>query len=321
MVPLSPTTALTVLMAAGAGTMIGLRVYAGVTAPEIPPGELREAAKAFRRLADDLDGGLTDPDGGGVAGQADDAATSVWRHSGGEGIDAFSRFYRRNVSPFPAALARDCRVVAAGCDAYAALVEDVRRRFAEIENAILQLLWLVAFQPLTTALYGVAQAMAAVQIARLAKIAQAIKASFGAATTRILHLAVPRYVLTTLNYAVVDGAAYAAGSLGISASVNAAHGLPVGSLSENATEFGKIAAANTAYVLGYDAAKLGIRGPATRGSEAAARLIGSGFGYTPAYSALDGDGELATTPEEWAGKLEGHGLRALIFPPGWRFGR
>ncbi|WP_336212558.1 hypothetical protein [Nonomuraea sp. LPB2021202275-12-8] len=317
---LSPVTALTVLMAAGTGSMICLRIYAGVTAPEIPVDDLRKAAKIFRELADDLDGGEDGSKEVGVAGAADSAAASVWGHNGGEAVDEFAALYIRKIMLFPYAFARDCRVIAAGCAAYATLVEDVNKRLAAIENAIMQLLWLVAFQPLTTALYGVAQAMAALQMARLIKIAQALKMSFGTSVARILQMAFPKYVLTTLNYAAIDGAAYAAGSIGIDKMVNAAYGLPLGSPGDTASEAGKIMAGNTAYILGYDVTKLGIRGPAGRGSEAAARLVGSGFGFTPVYNALDSeDDALATTPEQWADKLEGHGLRALIFPPGWRF--
>lgn len=316
---LLPTTALGVLMAAGAGSMVCLRVYAGVTAPEIPADELRKAAEIFRQLADDLDGGGDESKEGGVAGHADRAAASVWNNNGGEAVDAFTELYTRNIMKFPHAFAQDCRVIAAGCDAYATLVEDVNKRLAEIEKAIMQLLWLVAFQPLTTALYGVAQAMTTLQVMRLVKIAQALKLSFGVSASRILQLAFPKYVLTFLNYAAIDGAAYAAGAIGIDKTVDAAYGLPLGSSGDTAAEFGKITAGNTAYIVGYDLAKLGIRGPATRGTEAAARLIGSGFGYTPVYNALDGDDDaIATTPEQWASKLEGHGLRALIFPPGWR---
>ncbi len=330
---LSPPALLMTLMAAGGGTLVCLRVYAGVTAPEIPVDELRKAADAFRRLADDLDGGEgqageAGPGGhpslrtrGGIAGRADEAASSVWRNNGGEAVDAFAKLYIMRIMAVPGALARDCRVIAAGCDAYARLVEDVNRRFAELDKAILQLLWLVAFQPLTSALYGVAQAMAAVQLARLVRTAQALKSAFAMSAARIMQMAFPKYLLTTLNYAVIDGAAYAGGALAIDRSVDAAYGLPLGSPRDNAEEFGKIVAGNTGYILGYDLAKLGLRGPATRGSELTARLFGSGFGYTPVKSALDGDGEIMTTPEEWASKLEGHGLRALIFPPGWRFGR
>jgi hypothetical protein len=313
---MSTNTLLLALMAGGTGTLICLRIYAGVTAPEIPPDELRKAAEVFRQLANDLDDPKT-----GVEGSADKAASSVWEHNGGEAVDAFAKLYITNIMFFPAAFARDCRVIAVGCEAYAQLVEDVNKRFAEIEKAILQLLWLVAFQPLTTALYGVAQAMAAVQMARLVRVAQALKMLFGSSAARILQMAFPKYVLTTLNYAAIDGAAYASGSLAIDKSVDYTYGLPLGTPGENASEFGKIVAGNTGYVLGYDVAKLGLRGPATRGGELAARLFGSGFGYTPVKSALDGDGEIMTTPEEWASKLEGHGLRALIFPPGWKFGR
>ncbi|MBN6058431.1 hypothetical protein JYK22_41305, partial [Nonomuraea sp. RK-328] len=320
---LSPAALLTTLLVASGGTMVALRIYAGVTAPEIDPAELRKAAAAFRQLADDLNG----PEQpqvdkvGGVAEMANDAAASVWNNNSGEGVDAFARLYIRNIMGFPAAFARDCRVIAAGCEAYAALVEAVRKQLAELDKAIVQLLWLVCFQPLTTALYGVAQAMAAAQMARLVKLAQTVKAVFGLNVGRILQICLPNYVLTTLNYAAVDGAAYASGALALDALSDAANKQPLRSPGENGAEFGKIVAGNTGYILGYDVAKLGLPGPATRGGELAARLFGSGFGYTPVKSALDGDGEVLTTPEEWASKIEGHGLRALIFPPGWRFGR
>ncbi|MFI6910281.1 hypothetical protein ACIBKY_54170 [Nonomuraea sp. NPDC050394] len=299
------------LMAGGTGSLVALRVYAGVTAPEIPPGELRKAAKAFRELADDLDKGDE-----AIATRANAAASKVWLNNSGEGVDAFSKLYLTNLRFFPYAFANDCRVIAVGCEAYARMVEDVRERFVELEKAIMQLLWLVAFQPLTTALYGVAQAMAAAQLARLVKLAQVLKSVFLHNVARILRLTFPKYVLTTLNYAAVDGAAYAAGSMAADASVDVAHGRDV---DPSATEFGKIVTANTGYILGYDAAKLALPGPATRGGELAARLFGSGFGYTPVKSALDGDGTILPTGDEWIGELEGHGMRALIFPPGWRY--
>ncbi|MEU7740549.1 hypothetical protein [Nonomuraea sp. NPDC049158] len=321
---LSPATLMTTLLLASAGTMVALRIYAGVTAPEIDPAELRKAAAAFRELADDLNGPEQAPPHGhteGVAGMADSAAASVWNNNGGQGVDAFAQLYILRIMGFPAAFAKDCRVLAAGCDAYADLVEGVRKQLAELDKAIVQLLWLVCFQPLTTMLYGVAQAMAAAQMARLVKLAQTAKAVFGVNVGRILQICLPKYVLTTLNYAAIDGPAYAAGALTLDAVSDAAHGRPTRSAGENAGEFGGIVAGNTSYILGYDVAKLGLPGPATRGGELVARLFGSGFGYTPVKSAVDGDGELMTTPEEWASKVEGHGLRALIFPPGWKFGR
>ncbi|MDR8407857.1 hypothetical protein MTP10_03790 [Nonomuraea sp. 3-1Str] len=321
---LSPVPLMTTLLLASAGTMVALRIYAGVTAPEIDPAELRKAAAAFRALADDLNGPEPPPangDTGGAAGMADRAAASVWNNNGGEGVDAFARLYILRIMGFPAAFAKDCRVIAAGCDAYADLVEAVRKQLAELDKAIVQLLWLVCFQPFTTMLYGVAQAMAAAQMARLVKLAQTAKAVFGMNVGRILQICLPKYVLTTLNYAAIDGPAYAAGALTLDAMSDAAHGRPTRSAGENAHEFGGIVAGNTGYVLGYDLAKLGLPGPATRGGELVARLFGSGFGYTPVKSAVDGDGDIMTTPEEWASKVEGHGLRALIFPPGWRFGR
>ncbi|NUW33372.1 hypothetical protein HTZ77_18335 [Nonomuraea sp. SMC257] len=325
---LSPATLMTTLLIASGGTMVALRIYAGVTAPEIDPAALRKAAAAFRRLADDLNGPEQPPQtgkagkAGGVAEMADDAAASVWNNNGGQSVDAFARLYILRIMGFPPAFAKDCRVIAAGCDAYAGLVEAVRKQLAELDKAILQLLWLVCFQPLTTALYGVAQAMAAAQMARLVKLAQAVKAVFGLNVGRVLQICLPGYVLTTLNYAVVDGAAYATGALALDALSDASNGRPTRSRGENAEEFGEIVAGNTGYILGYDVAKLGLPGPATRGSEMVARLVGSGFGYTPVKSALDeDDDQIMTTPEEWASKIEGHGLRALIFPPGWRFGR
>ncbi|MEU7827947.1 hypothetical protein [Nonomuraea sp. NPDC049129] len=321
---LSPASLMTTLLLASAGTMVALRVYAGVTAPEIDPAELRKAAAAFRELADDLNGPEQPPphgQTGGVAGMADSAAASVWNNNGGQGVDAFAQLYILRIMGFPAAFAKDCRVLAAGCDAYADLVEGVRKQLAELDKAIVQLLWLVCFQPFTTMLYGVAQAMAAAQMARLVKLAQTVKAVFGVNVGRILQICLPKYVLTTLNYAAIDGPAYAAGALTLDAASDAAHGRPTRSAGENTREFGGIVAGNTGYILGYDVAKLGLPGPATRGGELVARLFGSGFGYTPVKSALDGDGEIMTTPEEWASKVEGHGLRALIFPPGWKFGR
>ncbi|MEV0195862.1 hypothetical protein [Nonomuraea sp. NPDC050691] len=321
---LSPATLLTTLLVASGGTMVALRIYAGVTAPQIDPAELRKAAAAFRELADDLNGPEQSSQVdkiGGVAEMANDAAASVWNNNSGESVDAFARLYIQRIMGFPAAFAKDCRVIAAGCDAYAELVEAVRKQLAELDKAIIQLLWLVCFQPLTTALYGVAQAMAAAQMARLVKLAQTVKAVFGLNVGRILQICLPKYVLTTLNYAAIDGAAYAGGALALDAVSDASNGQPTRSRGENADEFGKIVAGNTGYILGYDVAKLGLPGPATRGGEMVARLFGSGFGYTPVKSALDGDGEILPTQEEWASKIEGHGLRALIFPPGWRFGR
>ncbi|GAA2391655.1 hypothetical protein [Nonomuraea africana] len=317
--PMAPYRLLTIALAAGAGSMILLRIYAGVTAPEIPPDQLRKAAEIFRKLADDLDGGAK-PEGG-IADLADKAAASVWEHNGGAAVDAFKKLYTERIALFPPAFAKDCRVIATGCDAYAALVEEVRKRLAEIDDAIMQVLWVVAFQPLTTALYAVAKAWAALQIARLAKLAQALKSLFALKAVQILRMAFPTYLLTTINYALIDGAAYAAGSVTASATSKAAWGVPVGGVKENAEDFGVIVGANTGYIVGYDLAKLGLPGPASRGSELTARLMGSAYGYTPTENVIKGEEELAATPEQWASKLEGHGLRALIFPPGWRFVR
>ncbi|MEU7896849.1 hypothetical protein AB0B45_28805 [Nonomuraea sp. NPDC049152] len=317
--PMAPYRLLAITMAAGAGSMILLRIYAGVVAPEIDPGELRQAADVFRTLADDLDGG-TKPEGG-IADRADAAATSVWAHNEGLSVQAFKDLYTTSIALFPVAFAKDCRVLAVGCDAYASLVEDVRKRLAEIDDAIMQVLWMVAFQPLTTALFAVARAWAAWQIVKLAKMAQMMKIMFAQSAARILGMAFPKYLLTTINYALIDGAAYAAGSVGAHALSKKAWGVPVGGWKENAEEFGTVVGANTGYIVGYDIAKLGLPGPAGRGSEMAARLFGSGVGYTPTENVIKGEDEVWTTPEQWAAKLEGHGLRAVIFPPGWRFVR
>ncbi|MBB3728436.1 hypothetical protein [Nonomuraea dietziae] len=304
-------------MAGTAGTLVGLRVWAGVVAPEISPEKLRSAARSLNKLADALDGG-EDPRNG-LAHRADQAYASVVKNNAGAGIDSFATVYNTNIRPLPAAFVADLRVVACVCTAYAKLVDDVRRRFAEVENELLQLVWMVMFQPMTTWLYAVAT----VRIVKLIKTARLLKALFGANATRIFSAGFPAYALSTLVYATVDGIAYASGSVGIKAMVNLSHGQPVGPAKENAAEFLRIWTGNTGYVLGYDAAKFPMRNlPSSRVTELFARLAGSGLGYTPAYNLSDGvDGQIATTPEEWEGKLEGHGLRALIFPPGWLPGR
>lgn len=304
-------------MAGTAGTLVGLRVWAGVVAPEASPDKLRRAAQIFDELADAIDGG--DDPKSGLAYRADQAYASVVKDNTGAGIDSFSTVYNTNIRPLPAAFVADLRVVAMVCTAYAKIVDDVRRRFAEVENDLLQMVWMVMFQPMTTWLYAVAT----VRIVKLIKTARLLKALFGANAAKIFSAGFPSYALTTLVYATVDGIAYAGGSVGIKAMVNLAHGQPVGSAKENGAEFMRIWAGNTGYVLGYDAAKFPLRNlPSSRLTELYARLAGSGLGYTPTYNLSDGtDGPIATTPEEWAGKIEGHGLRALIFPPGWLPGR
>ncbi|MFB9525455.1 hypothetical protein [Nonomuraea roseola] len=304
-------------MAGSVGTLAGLRLWAGVVAPEIPPERLRAVARVFTDLADAIDGG--DEPKRGLAYRADQAAASVTRNSAGQGVDSFAAVYDGRLRPLPAAFVADLRVIAVVCEAYARLVDDVRRRFAEVENELLQLVWMVMFQPVTTWLYVVAAA----RIVKLVRTARLLKALFGANAARIFSAGFPAYALTTLVYATVDGIAYAGGSVGIKAMVNLAHDQPVGSAKENAQDFMRMWAANTGYVLAYDAAKFPSRNLSpTRGGELVARLFGSGFGYTPVYNATGEREEgVATTPEEWAGKLEGHGLRSLIFPPGWLPGR
>jgi len=151
-------------------------------------------------------------------------------------------------------------------------------------------------------------------------MAKGLQSAFAVNAARIMAMTVPKYALTTLLYMAVDGVAYAAGSISLTMLAKSAHDQPIGSFTENAGEFGKIVTANGAYVLGYDAAKLPLRGaPTTRGIELGARLIGSAGGYTPTYSLLDDDGQVMATDEEWMSKITGHGLRAAIFPPGWKF--
>lgn len=304
-------------MAGSLGTLVGLRVWAGVVAPEIPPEKLRGAADAFNRLADALDGG--DDPKKGIAYWADKAAHKVIDNNSGEGIDSFSTVYRTNIKPLPPLFVADLRLMARVCTAYAKMVEDVRRRFAELENDLMQMVWMVMFQPMTTWLYAVA----AVRIVKLIKAARLLKMLFGARAAQVLSAGFPKWALTTLVYATIDGIAYGAGSVGIKAAVNASNGVPVGSVKDNAKDFGRIWLGNTGYVVGYDVAKFPIRNlPGSRLSELVVRMAGSGFGYTPVHNVSDGtDGPVLTTPEEWLGKLEGHGLRALIFPPGWLPGR
>ncbi|MDP9849340.1 hypothetical protein [Streptosporangium lutulentum] len=313
-----PTKGLALLGLTGAGSMVALKVYAGVTAPEIPPDKLREIAKVFYRLADDIDGGTGKNAPNGIADRGDDLASAVWNNPKNEGpaVDAFQRLYQGILSGYAPQLAKDCRVVAIGCEAYAEQIEEVNKSLAQCEDLILQIVWLVAFQPMTTALYGVAVA----RIAALVKVAKGLKSAFALNAAKIMEMTIPKYAMTTLLYMVMDGAAYATGSMALTKTTQLAHGQPIGSLKENAAEFGKIVGANGAYVLGYDAAKLPLRGaPTTRGIELGARLVGSAGAYTPTYSLLDDDGQVMTTDEEWASKITGHGLRAAIFPPGWKF--
>ncbi|OUC86164.1 hypothetical protein [Streptosporangium minutum] len=315
---ISPMLGLKVLFGAGMGYLVALRVYGGVTAPEIPSDKLREIARIFNRLADDLDGGRGENADKGIADRADALAASVWgnERNSGPAVEGFRTLYQGAVSGYAPLLAKDCRVVAIGCEAYADLVDDAHKGLAQLEDLILQIMWVVTFQPMTTALYGVAAA----RVAALIRTAKNLKSAFALNAARIMEMTVPKYTMTTLLYMAIDGAAYAAGSMAITKSVQLSHGLPLGSVGENAEEFGKIVGANSAYVVGYDLAKLPARGvPTTRGIELGARLTGSGLGYTPAYSALDGDGELLPTYDEWAAKFGGHGLRAVIFPPGWKF--
>ncbi|MFF0250071.1 hypothetical protein ACWEU6_17575 [Streptosporangium sandarakinum] len=324
----SPTRGMMLLLGTGTAALAALKIYAGVTAPEIPPERLREIARIFNRLADDIDGGNDSGgkgpggkgSGGGIAGRADALAEAVWNNprNGGEAVEAFQTLYQGVVRGYAPQLARDCRVVAAGCEAYAQLVETTRKNLADIEDLLLQILWLVMFQPMTTAIYG----FAAARIAALIKVAQGMKSAFALSAGRIMAMTFPKYAMTTLLYMILDGAAYGSVSLGITRSVQASHGLPTGSAGENATEYGRIAAANGAYALVYDGVKAtALRGVApTRATELIARLSGSGLGYTPAYNLMSDDGgEVLTTPEQWAAKLTGHGLRAAIFPPGWKF--
>ncbi|MET8050332.1 hypothetical protein ABZU75_22315 [Streptosporangium sp. NPDC005286] len=304
----------------GLGSMAALKIYAGVTAPEIPPDKLREIAKIFFRLADEIDGGSGKD---GIADQADALAASVWKNSGNEGqgnegqsIEAFRRVYQDAVSVYVPQLAKDCRIVAIGCEAYAEQVEEVKKGFAMYEDMILQLVWLVVYQPMSTALYG----FAAARIAALAAAARGLQTAFAMNVARILEMTVPKYATTMLLYLALDGAAYAAGSLGMTKIAQLDNGRPMGSLKENAAEFGKIFTANSAFNLGYEAAKAPLgRAPTTRGIELGARLVGSGLAYTPTYNLLDDEKEGMTTNDEWAFKITGHGLRAVIFPPGWKF--
>ncbi|WP_433243649.1 hypothetical protein ACQPYK_40210 [Streptosporangium sp. CA-135522] len=309
---------LQVLMGTGAVYLSALRIYGGLTAPEIPSGKLREIARIFNQLADDIDGGRGEKASDGIADRADKLAVSVWSNpkNSGPAVEAFKSLYMGAVAVYPAQLAKDCRVVAIGCEAYAHLVDDTHKHLAELDDQIMQILWAVAFQPMTTALYGIAAA----RIAALVKVAKSLKLSFGASAAKIMEMAVPNYTMITLLYMALDGPAYAAGSMAATDLSKVAHGQPVGSVKEHLTEFGKIVAGNSAYVVGYDIAKLPFRNlPTNRGIEMGARLFGSGAGYTPTYSALDGDGEYLPTYDEWVNKLTGHGLRAVIFPPGWKF--
>lgn len=313
-----PTKALAMVGLTGLGSMAALKIYAGVTAPEIPPEKLREVAKVFYRLADEIDGGSGKE---GIADQADALAASVWKNSGaggneGPSIEAFRKVYQDAVSVYVPQLAKDCRIVAIGCEAYAEQIEEVKKGFAIYEDLILQIVWLVAFQPMTTALYG----FAAARIAALAAAARGLQTAFAMNAARIMAMTVPKYAMTTLLYMAVDGASYAAGSMGLTKLVQLSHGQPTGSAKENAAEFGKIVTANGAYVLAYDLAKAPLgNAPTTRGIELGARLFGSGAGFTPTYNLLDDNGKVMPTDEEWMTKITGHGLRSVIFPPGWRF--
>ncbi|WP_157594777.1 hypothetical protein [Streptosporangium amethystogenes] len=315
-----PTKALAMVGLTGLGSMAALKIYAGVTAPEIPPDKLREIAKVFFRLADEIDGGSGKD---GIADQADALAVSVWKNSGsedqgseGRSIEAFRRVYQDAVSVYVPQLAKDCRIVAIGCEAYAEQIEEVKKGFAVYEDLILQIVWLVAFQPMTTALYG----FAAARIAALAAAARGLQTAFAMNAARIMAMAVPKYAMTTLLYMAVDGAAYAAGPMGLTKLVQLGNDQPTGSGKENAAEFGKIVGANGAYVLAYDLAKVPLgSAPTTRGIELGARLFGSGAGFTPTYNLLDDNGKVMPTDEEWMTKITGHGLRSVIFPPGWKF--
>ncbi|RJL30039.1 hypothetical protein [Bailinhaonella thermotolerans] len=312
---ITPQRAMKILTIATAVPLAGLWMLGGIAASDLDPGKLRALAKTFNELADDLEGGKKDPDGGYVDRTGALASVVVTNSQfSGAAIEEFKLVYPV-VHTYGVTLAGNCRTVALGCENYASLIEEERKALMEIEGLLLGTLILIAFQPVTTQIFRIVE----YRIGQLLQLAARIKGLSGTWAARALQAGSTAYVSTLLGYIAVDGVAWHAAAYSGQATVALANGESLGSPTDG---IGRTMAANGAYAVGYELFNAPLRAAGvepTRISEMSARLFGSIYGYTPVDNLLDEeeDDAIATQPDQLDDKLLGHGGRALIFPPGW----
>lgn len=85
--------------------------------PKGDAGKARQAAEAWRRLADRIEESIR------ITGPV---AAEVWEVNTGAGIAAFREFWPTRLEPYPRELAEHCRRVAVACDGYAHAIDVTR---------------------------------------------------------------------------------------------------------------------------------------------------------------------------------------------------
>lgn len=223
----------------------------GLQWPDGEPGEIREAAAAWREMAASLDA---------VRGRLDAAAARVAHANRGEAIDRFGGFWN-DVSADTAGVASACRDVAGALDEFADAVEEVREEILRLAAEIAASVAIGVGLAFFTA--GLSAAAVTATTARLIAIAARLCATLSVRAATI----VSRIAVVGAFGAIESAAVNIAVQLGTNAAFNDNHDPFDGfSLDESlaAGAFGGVVAAPIAGIA--SAAQLARATNATRGA-------------------------------------------------------
>ncbi|TDE31063.1 hypothetical protein E1295_40420 [Nonomuraea mesophila] len=227
------------------------------------------------------------------------AAQAVWRHNGGDGVDAYKRAVTAELFPedesegYAARLARRCRHNAEACREFADIIDTVRHTYRTLALAnFASFVYIATFPWQAGAAYQVTQfLMRRAQAGMLAKL---------------LEHSVAKIVLSKLTEYSLGSAIFAIGDVSVMAGVKALRGEGAGSFQDNASLALKEFAASVAFYGVFDAtAPLMKKVSANPDVQYfLGRLAGGSIGYGPTYDALSGeDGtDLAPTWKETIGR-------------------
>ncbi|TDC02225.1 hypothetical protein E1267_29920 [Nonomuraea longispora] len=258
--------------------------------PQGDPDKARKAAAVWSRLAERVEGSpkRTFP-----------AAQAVWRHNGGDGVDAYKRAVTAELYPedeyegYAARLARRCRHNAEACLEFADVIDTARHAYQTLALANFASFVYIATFPW--------QAGAAYQITQfLMRRAQA------GMLAKLLEHSVAKIVLSKLTEYSLGSGIFAVGDVSVKAGVKALRGEDVGSFQDNATLALKEFAASAAFYGVFDATAPLMRKVAANPDVQyfLSRLAGGSLGYGPTYDALSGEigTDLAPTWKETLGR-------------------
>ncbi|TDD15850.1 hypothetical protein [Nonomuraea diastatica] len=259
--------------------------------PKGDPAGARQAAAVWNRLADRIEQSphRTFP-----------SAEAVWRHNGGDGVNAYKRAVTAELYPadedagYAARLVRRCRQNAAACMEFADVIDAVRRTYETLALAnFASFVYIATFPWQAGAAYQVTQfLMRRAQAGMLAKL---------------LEHSIAKIVLSKLTEYSLGSAIFAIGDVSVVAGVKALRGEDVGSFQENATQALKEFAASVAFYGVFEAAAPLMKRVSANPDVQyfLSRLAGGSIGYGPTYGVLSGEtgSDLAPTWKETIGRM------------------